>query len=309
MYRKVTGGKAATNSLLLSLPATPSPCALDIPGNVCSTPAAIGAIKSYLVENGNTAAANATDEVVVKIAKDNLKCDTEACVLKSDEVEAAANTTSIKKELRQSLRRTRQEGPSNNLDLLNNNDIDGVLDRLSDVHQDFYHMNFQMIDFAGEKNNNGTWRVVKGITIDPSDLGVINISRDVIDAGYKTFGVVMNTDRRWRGGIHWFALFCDFRISPFTVEYFNSSGLKPVHQIDAWMTKTVNALNEIKGYKAIPIVLSGVQHQIETDSECGLYSIYYIWRRLNGFAGSEFQAVRIPDALMTEFRKHCFAKK
>lgn len=308
MYRQATTGgadKPPPPAPLLSLPATPSPCALDIPGSVCSTPAAIGVIKSYIALEGG---AVATDAAVVELAKARLGCGTEACVLRSDKVGDAAKTPVSKKALQQSLRRTKQEGPANSLDLLNNVNIDGVLSRLAGVHLDFYHMNFQMIDFEGEKDGAGGWRVVKGITVDPSDLGVVDVPRDVEGAGYKTFGVVVNTDRRWRGGIHWFALFCDFRSSPYTVEYFNSSGLKPVHQIDAWMTKTVNALTGA-GFKATPVVLSGVQHQVETDSECGLYSLYYIWRRLNGFASSEFQAVRIPDALMTEFRRHCFAEK
>ena len=59
---------------------------------------------------------------------------------------------------------------------------------------------------------------------------------DLIKKGYKSYCVVLNTDKCTGQGIHWLCLFCDFRTSPFTIEYFNSSGNKPVVQVQRWMT-------------------------------------------------------------------------
>jgi hypothetical protein len=165
-------------------------------------------------------------------------------------------------------------------------------------------MNFQMIDFAGEKDYYDEWVIKKGQKILPTELGNIDMAKDVMSAGHKTFGVVMNTDVRTGGGIHWFSLFCDFRTNPCTVEYFNSSGNKPVKQIQDWLIKTEENLKSA-GHNAKVVILSGNSMQ-KSETECGLYSLYYIWNRINEVPAQNFQVAKVPDSMMYAFRKQCF---
>ena len=155
-----------------------------------------------------------------------------------------------------------------------------------------------MIDFMGTDR------------LPPTALGRLNIVEDVIKKGYKTFGVVINTDVRTGGGIHWFALFCDFRKTPYTIEYFNSSGSKPYKEIQEWIIKTEREMaTNLPQYKTTPVILKGMVHQKDSETECGLYSIYYIWNRLNNIPPEVFQARRIPDDDMIQFRTMCFAPR
>lgn len=276
-------------------------CALDIPGNVCSTDKTVNAMREHLVKKKIDTKSLKTPTSVVDTIKKNLKCSTEECVLTNDEFARP----DIKQMINESLDRIKPPGPANDTSLLNNNNIDTVLHKLTKLHIDFYHMYFQMIDFAGEKTSNGEWVVSHNTKITPTRLGTIDMSKDVIDKGFKTFGVVMNTDKRTGGGIHWFSLFCDFRKNPCTVEYFNSSGNKPVKQIQEWLIKTGDNLNT-NGYTSTVDILSGLVHQKDSETECGLYSIYYIWNRINGVPSQNFQKTRIPDAEMIKLRKQCF---
>jgi hypothetical protein len=275
-------------------------CALDIPGNVCSTDETIQAMGKHLQKNNIDITMLKTAKDIVDATKKVLRCTTEECVL--------TNSQFVKEEIRSiindSMDRIKPEGPSNSTQLLNNENIDNVHKKLTKRHKGFYHMNFQMIDFAGEKDSSGEWAVKKGQTISPTQLGKIDMAQDVLGKGFKTFGVVMNTDFRTGGGIHWFSLFCDFRTSPFTVEYFNSSGNKPMRQIQDWLIKTEENLKSA-GHKAKVVILSGVVHQY-SETECGLYSIYYIWNRLNGVPALNFQEKKVTDDMMYKFRLQCF---
>lgn len=283
-----------SQALTLEVKAPVSECALDIPGNVCSTKAVIGVLSAKLKDKGVPAENLQTSENIMDYSKKSEKCETEKCVLKKLEL-----TSDVK----ESLLRIKPQGPANDTSLLNNENIDNVLNRLVHVHKDFYHMNFQMIDFDGEKKGCG-WKVINGIYIIPTELGTIDMVDNIIDKGYKTFGVVLNTDKRTGGGIHWFALFCDFRISPHTIEYFNSSGNKPVRQVQDWLIKTKTRIDQV--YKSTIVVLSGLVHQKDSDTECGLYSLYFLWNRVNGIPVLNFNKKRIPDAVMIKFRRMCF---
>lgn len=46
--------------------------------------------------------------------------------------------------------------------------------------------------------------------------------------------------------------------------------------------------------------------QQQSRTECGVYSLFYIWSRLNGVPYSYFEETPVPDQLMFEFRQHLF---
>lgn len=275
-------------------------CALGIEG-VCSTSAVVDDMKEFLQHRGVSVGANDSAELIVDKTLEELDCDDELCILSSAKFARHSN----KRDINESMSRLKPEGPAESTKLLNNNNIDEVLSRLEISFPKFYHMPFQMIDFAGEKDSHGHWAVVKGQTITPTELGKIDMVRDVIDQGYDTFGVVLNTDKRTNRGIHWFSLFCDFRSQPYTIEYFNSSGNLPMKQVQAWLIKTESALRDA-GKNVRVVALTGMIHQKDSDTECGPYSLYYIYNRLKGVPPENFQQKRVPDRAMIEFRRDLF---
>jgi hypothetical protein len=109
------------------------------------------------------------------------------------------------------------------------------------------------------------------------------------------------------------ALFVDTTKPVWTVEFFNSSGNNPQPEWMNWMEKTKNILERITARDKLPntvkiIKASSLQHQWSR-TECGLYSLFYIWARLNGVPADYFEHNTIPDQLMFEFRHHIFHNK
>lgn len=289
-------------SVTSNMPPTTGPiteCALGIKGSLCVTKNTIQDIKKSL-KNDNTI----TDDEVLSQKKQETGCTTNLCAVKKTITEGGI------KNKEDALSVFKPEGPSNSTALLNNKNIDDVLKKLTFQYPDLYHMGFQMIDFAGEPDGDG-WRMVGSQKITPTALGLIDMVKDVLDKGFKMFCVVLNTDKRTGGGIHWFCIFCDFRTSPGSLEYFNSSGNRPMRQVQEWLIKTEDEINKSGKYKVTCTdhKTSGLVHQIDSETECGLYSLYYIWSRINNTPQQEFQRHRVADADMIAFRKLCFMKK
>ena len=121
---------------------------------------------------------------------------------------------------------------------------------------------------------------------------------------YKTFGCVLNT-MKMSGDLtkigHWVALFGDFRNPQAkTIEYFNSSGRSAPPELWSWMQKTAKSINN-----CIPLNVSNIQHQ-KSETECGIYSVYYITARVCGICYKKFRETNISDERVNKFRKNMF---
>ena len=117
---------------------------------------------------------------------------------------------------------------------------------------------------------------------------------------YKTFGCVLNT-MKMSGDLskvgHWVALFCDFRNpNARTIEYFNSSGRSAPPELWSWMQTVPNCT---------PLNVSNIQHQ-KSETECGIYSIFFITARVCGICYKKFRETTISDERVNKFRKNMF---
>jgi hypothetical protein len=293
----------------MDLPSTVSECALDIGGVVCSDTSLVVDIDKGLNINiiSDVPPSQIDPDIiktVIETAKRVTKCDSEKCVLDSGAVKGVVDSKKLEKNKTVNFKPV---GPHNSTQLLSNINIDNVLSNLVhvDKHKGFYHMNFQMIDFPGSKR----WK--------PTELATINICNDVIEVGHNCMGVVLNTDTRSGSGEHWFCIFCDFRGSgsqrePYTLEYFNSSGNPPRDPVLNWLNKTAKLVSHhefksgAKKRYCEKVISSTLRHQ-NSDTECGPYSLYYIWSRLNNEPITTFRTAPILDERMIEFRKHLFS--
>lgn len=122
----------------------------------------------------------------------------------------------------------------------------------------------------------------------------------------KKFGFVVNTDVSSGNGIHWISFFIDFESKPITLEYFNSSGRllnddPNKKKFYMFLDKICNDLT-YNGYPTKYITATRLQHQNDKTANCGSYSLYYIWKRLNGTPQSYFETNEITDDEMEKFR-------
>lgn len=281
-------------------------CAITVDGPVCSDAKALNVLKQ-VVRSYNPEIETGGDPVsIVELAKGVTQCETEECAL----IRAAKKHPEHEDIVDETIRdRFKVSGPGDSTDWLNNVNIDDVLEQFCRKYPRTYHVYFQMINFVEQR-------------LAPGKKALKNISlvNDVLGSGKNVMCVVINTDRIGNSGIHWFCLFVDMRPAgtendPFTIEYFNSSGQMARSEVTQWMHKAERELESADNpnvpgtkYHTKRVTAATVQHQIDTDSECGVYALYYIWRRLRGAPISEF-SVRIPDQEMINFRPKLFKNR
>lgn len=242
---------------------------------------------------------------IVNKAKEATQCDSELCIL--NKLEPQLGKQLIVAEITSNLK---QKGPTDS-NLLSNMHIDKIMEMFAELFPQFYPYNFNMKNYADYRFRRGY------VESQPDTLATVQF-RDLYGIGKNTCGCVINSDTYQGPGIHWMALFADARGDVWTVEFFNSSGGAPVPEWCNWMTKTKSQMEDIadelrknpsKKFKPptrIELVkCSDLQHQ-QSKTECGLYSLFYIYARLRGVPHEYFMKNPIPDQLMFEFRQHLF---
>jgi hypothetical protein len=258
---------------------------------ICSPEHVIDTIRDDILDNYNVNNVNNLNKnKIIEESKKKYSCDDEACVIEKLTVQGKISPIILNTYFK-------QVGPRNNTDLLSNVNIDNVIAQWVNLYKtDFskvdtdklyiYHVPFQMRDFQDTN----------------SELNNIDIYS--IAKKYDCLVVVFNTDYSNGPGIHWFCHFYDFKSSPITLEYFNSSGHLPLPEIQTHLFQTKHKLIESKMDTEI-IIVSKFAHQ-QGNTECGVYSLYYIWSRINGVSWQKFNKKRISDQKMIEFRKVIF---
>ncbi len=193
---------------------------------------------------------------------------------------------------------------------LNNTEIDHVQYQLMLNYPGYYYSNIHMIDLGMFNPSNQNL-----IDYDACCIKDINFVAELkkknntltSNGPLKSYGMVVNTDVSSGRGIHWFAIFMDFQSSPMTIEYFNSSGYD-IRKKD-FKTFLLNIADDITA-KVAPckfVKVSDIQHQRENTSNCGVYALYYIWKRLGG-APYSFATKKITDEHVVTFREYFFRK-
>jgi hypothetical protein len=262
--------------------------------------------------------AETTEAKAVRAAAAVTGCPSESCLLRTPvfqqfvvEHRFVPSTRVLARELEL---RFKARGPRDSLELLSNYNLDETLQRWGRVFPEFFPCPFAMMDF----DNNGDYfgeaslpAILEGRVA--ADLGTERARRP-----FTCFGCIVNTDTSSGPGKHWVAVFVDCRPSgaePWTVEYFNSAGRPPPKPMVKWMERTATRLAEYRTSKTgLPapggaavktVAVTNVDHQ-ESQTECGLYALFYIRRRLEGASYHTFEDQVVPDAAMTAFRTHVF---
>lgn len=183
-------------------------------------------------------------------------------------------------------------GPVNN-DLFNNFVEDNVMKHLEHYDPTFLGLDVNLMDFLHYGGS------------------ITKLKPAIIFKGkqYKHFGCVMNT-MNMSGDLtkvgHWVALYGDFRNPNLhTIEYFNSSGRSAPPELYRWMEQFAKECEISTGIKCIPVNVSNIQHQ-KSDTECGIYAVYFITARIIGISYKKFREVAISDDRVNKFRKNMF---
>jgi hypothetical protein len=228
---------------------------------------------------------NTQPKKIIEEAKKSLKCSSEKCLVES--MNHLFDNADEQKKIKLAFK---PKGPRDNDDWLSNKDIDNVLDQWAlDPEFKLYNVSFQMIDFDEFPDNK-----------------LLNFNAwEAYQQNYRTFCCVLNTDVSTGPGKHWFCVFIDMRTKPFSVEYFETGGMPIPASIHKWLVKQGALLRE-----HIPTnnIIATDYNQIQkSKTECGVFSLFYIYCRLNGYSYTNFNdPSKITDDIMYKFRNYLY---
>lgn len=189
-------------------------------------------------------------------------------------------------------------------ELLSNTDIDGIMKQWEAAFDGFFAYNFNMLDYTEFSFRDGRVRATADTlaTIDPAELM----------GKYDCAACIINSDVYRGHGKHWMAIFVDNRGPHPTAEFFNSSGRAPVPEWLSYLERAqrgVDAANSMKATRSTKSKCAIINNQLvqqHSMTECGLYSLFYVWSRLNNMPYGYFDKEQVFDQLMIEFRAHLF---
>jgi hypothetical protein len=217
-------------------------------------------------------------------------CDRESCWLKQNFIKDNLN-----RELTHSTfaPQSPYTWKSNKNQWLTSLDIDKVMKQYEDVYKFFEFIGPSPIDFdSHQKYNECVWE----------ELCKFDLS-NYINRGKTKIGIIFNTDPHYKEGSHWISLFINIKDK--YIFYFDSNGDKIPNEIKKLIERIKSQANQL-GISFKVLDNYGVEHQ-RGNSECGMYSLYFIIELLNENKLPEFfLKERIDDQEMEKLRNKYF---
>tara|TARA_B110000037_G_C17115974_1_gene503744 strand:+ start:2037 stop:2978 length:942 start_codon:yes stop_codon:yes gene_type:complete len=221
-------------------------------------------------------------------------CDDQICWLKQKFIKDLKDKDLLKDTFR-------PEGPLSQFEWLNTLHIDTVMNQ--------YHKKYKNFKFYG------------AVPIDFDNLSYLKIKKIDYEQLYKDgihqIGFIFNLDESWKSGSHWVALYAN--LNKEQIYFFDSYGTRPekrirtlIKRIGKWIYKknfcnsdkcsvdeiddNVSFLGKTKNKieNKFDIEYNRNRHQYK-NSECGVYSLNFILRLLNGHSFNDITKNKVLD--------------
>lgn len=176
---------------------------------------------------------------------------------------------------------------------LDSTNIEDVMKQYEDAYSEFEFMGPYPIDFAAPDPYVGGGKE-KCLINEVCELRVT----EALKNGTRLIGIIYNLDPHFKGGSHWVALTID--IPNHTCEYFDSYGMYPPDQIAKFMKWLTTQDPKMK------LAYNGRRFQTR-NTECGMYCLYFVIRKLHGDRFRSFSRRSPPDAEMLKLRHWLFS--
>lgn len=172
-------------------------------------------------------------------------------------------------------------GPNNNNEWLSNHDIQNIFSQYEDYYKDFKFLGAVPRDFDNDED---------------MKFSFINYN-DFVDKGITKIGIIFNHDKSGQSGSHWVSLFINLKIGQ--IYYFDSVGKEPKKEINLLISKFIDFF---KKYNINYILkINKTEHQ-QKNSECGVYSVSFILRLLDGESFDDISSQPIDDDTIQQCR-------
>lgn len=187
---------------------------------------------------------------------------------------------------------------------LNSHDIQNVMSQYHKRYDDFVFLGVYPIDFESKSSSGGC---VTG------RMCTFNLKTDVLDKGKQRFGLIVNTDPHYRGGQHWFAIYCNLnpRKNNFGIYLYDSTATKNFvvpKEMKIFMKhvkEQVQATLPPKDAAKFVIAHNTIKSQSK-NTECGIFSIVFLTQCLKNIPFQKICEKMYNDDMMVKFRDYFF---
>jgi len=193
-----------------------------------------------------------------------------------------------------------QKWKENHNTWLNSNDIEKVMKQYEHTYPCFRFIGPTPIDFDTHLYEN------KCVWDDLCHFDLLSYIKD----GIKKIGIIFNTDPHDKSGAHWISLFID--INKKFIFFFDSNGTMIPKQVKQFCERVISQGLQIrtdaypKGLRLKYDLNAPFVHQ-ESNTECGMYSLYLIVTLLKDIHNyTFFKTNKITDELMDRLRDKYF---
>ena len=222
------------------------------------------------------------------------RCKTERCWVEKAPIDQGKKKYLLRRYFRPELPSEWVKDPDQWLD---SNNITDVMKQYEETYPHFKFYGANPIDFSAPDPYNAEAAAKKKCLND--EICKLNL-RDLQQSGKTHLGFVYNLDPSDKGGSHWIASFTD--IPAKKTYYFDSYGMKPPPQIARFMRSLTLQDPQVKLHYNARRFQYG-------DTECGVYSLYFLIRMLEGDDFKKFCKRAPKDEDMLALRKWLFSPK
>jgi hypothetical protein len=189
---------------------------------------------------------------------------------------------------------------------LDSNNIADVMNQYEEAYPHFEFMGPFPIDFAAPDPYKSGGAAVRGAAGQPGVMSKKCLMTEICELrvqkamsnGTRAIGIVYNLDPHFKSGSHWVANYID--IPGHRCYYFDSYGMEPPPQVAKFMRWLTTQDPKMRlEYNSRRLQYS--------DTECGVYSIYFIIRMLQGDRFVDITRRRPKDADMLDLRDWLFS--
>lgn len=215
-------------------------------------------------------------------------CDRESCWLRSKFMEGNIDTELLNYTFAPSAPEKWKRIPNEWLSTL---DIEAVMKQ--------YEKFYKCFEFLGPSPIDYNFHTLYGECV-WEELCKFNLSEQIKRNKYK-IGIIFNTDRHDGNGEHWISMFVNIKTK--SIIYFDSNGNPPPKEVK----KLIDTIN--RQGKQIGIDFNVMENKIEhqrSNSECGMYCLYFIIQMLKDDNPEHFLNNRIDDSEVFKLRQKYF---
>ena len=183
---------------------------------------------------------------------------------------------------------------TNTTEWLSTSDIQSVMKQYEHSHKGFYFVGAVPVDFENQSDNGEIGKCVI--------QALCNVRiKQWWKQGIRQVGIIYNLDPHDEPGSHWVSSVIDLENNH--VYYYDSFGIEQPYEINTFME---NISTQLEDFHNTPCTIhtNDNRHQFR-NTECGVYSMYFIASMIDGVSYDEFINNGLNDVQMNKYR-HVF---